>query len=351
MPIRGHSGVQGGAEMGAYATAFPGGVPIDEASAARFSAFYGFDVPKEPGLTTVDYLEAAYRGEIDGLYAIGGNFLETMPAPGRIQDALERIPLRIHSDIVVTSQMLVEPADTLYHQPARTRYEQTGGGTETSTQRRVIFSPKIDGHDVGEARSEWEMLLQFARAARPEVYDRVHFENGAAIRDEIARAVPAYAGIEKLARQGDQFQVGGAMLCADRRFPTEDGKAHFQPVLPPPSRTEAPGAPDGRFILATRRGKQFNSMVQLEVDPITGASRDHVFIAPSDAARLGLATGDPIVLTTEAEEFRGRAFVADVAPGTLQGHWPEVMILIPHGLVDPYGGVPDYNAIVTIRRA
>ena len=29
MPIRGHSGVQGGAEMGCYATAFPGGVPVD----------------------------------------------------------------------------------------------------------------------------------------------------------------------------------------------------------------------------------------------------------------------------------------------------------------------------------
>ncbi len=29
MPIRGHSGVQGGAEMGAYATALPGGLPID----------------------------------------------------------------------------------------------------------------------------------------------------------------------------------------------------------------------------------------------------------------------------------------------------------------------------------
>ncbi|MGH2356772.1 MAG: molybdopterin-dependent oxidoreductase, partial [Candidatus Limnocylindria bacterium] len=28
MPIRGHSGVQGGAEMGCYATVFPGGVPI-----------------------------------------------------------------------------------------------------------------------------------------------------------------------------------------------------------------------------------------------------------------------------------------------------------------------------------
>ncbi len=30
MPIRGHSGVQGGAEMGAYATALPGGLPVDE---------------------------------------------------------------------------------------------------------------------------------------------------------------------------------------------------------------------------------------------------------------------------------------------------------------------------------
>ena len=35
MPLRGHSGVQGGAEMGAYATAFPGGIEINERTAAR----------------------------------------------------------------------------------------------------------------------------------------------------------------------------------------------------------------------------------------------------------------------------------------------------------------------------
>ena len=35
MPIRGHSGVQGGSEMGAYATAFPGGISIDPTSARR----------------------------------------------------------------------------------------------------------------------------------------------------------------------------------------------------------------------------------------------------------------------------------------------------------------------------
>src|SRR5262249_51560745 len=114
MPIRGHSGVQGGAEMGAYSTALPGGVALDAASARRFSELWGFEVPAWPGLTTVEYLEAAGRGELDGLYCIGGNFLETLPQPERVAAALGRIGLRIHTALVLTNQMLVEPADTVY---------------------------------------------------------------------------------------------------------------------------------------------------------------------------------------------------------------------------------------------
>ena len=103
-------------------------------------------------------------------------------------------------------------------------------------------------------------------------------------------------------------------------------------------------------MLATRRGKQFNSMVQQALDPLTGAERDHVFVSPEDAARLGLATGDAVRLRSATGEFRGRAFVAPVAPGTLQGHWPEVNALIASGVVEPSGGVPDYNAEVTLER-
>ena len=381
MPIRGHSGVQGGAEMGAYSTAFPGGIAIDEANARRFGELWGFPVPSRPGLPTVDSLEAAGRGEIDALYCIGGNFLETMPAPSRIERALATIRLRVHSDIVLSSQMLVEPADTVYLLPARTRYEQRDGGTETSTERRVIFSPEIGGHDVGEAQSEWETLLQFARAVKPEAYERVHFANGAAIRADIERSVPAYKGIAALGARGDQFQWGGPILCADRKFATSDGKAHFQPVAPPPmstaswaTQTSSPptaqrsasetaqrraaearppcssDAPRNTFVIATRRGKQFNSMVQRERDPLTGAERDHVFISREDAQRLHLRPNDALLLKSSVGEFRGRAFIADVARGTLQGHWPEINVLIPAGRVDPDGGVPDYNAEVEVAR-
>ena len=43
---------------------------------------------------------------------------------------------------------------------------------------------------------------------------------------------------------------------------------------------------DGRFALSTRRGKQFNSMVQEASDSITGATREAVLIAGPDAERL-----------------------------------------------------------------
>src|SRR5262249_19603084 len=44
MPIRGHSSVQGGAEMGAYCTAFPGVKSVNAENAAWLSREYGFDV-------------------------------------------------------------------------------------------------------------------------------------------------------------------------------------------------------------------------------------------------------------------------------------------------------------------
>jgi molybdopterin-dependent oxidoreductase alpha subunit len=349
MPIRGHSGVQGGAEMGCYATAFPGGMAIDVRSAAHFSELWGFPVPSAPGRTTVEFLEAAHAGELDGLYCIGGNFLETLPRPERIHSALARLPLRIHSDIVLTSQMLVDPADTVYVLPARTRYEQEGGGTETSTERRVIFSPEIPGHAVGRADSEWRMLLAFAKAVKPDGHERVQFADAPAIRAEIERAVPIYAGIAAFSKAGDQFQWGGPMLCTDRRFPTSDGKARFSAVRPPRAEAGAIAAAD-RFLLATRRGKQFNSMVQGRRDALTGAERDHVFLAHADARRLGIRRDDPIVVRSSSGELRGRAFPADVAEGTLQVHWPEANVLIPSGRVDPEGGVPDYNASVRLER-
>ena len=345
MPIRGHSGVQGGAEMGAYSTVFPGGVAVSEKSAARLAGRWGLPVPSTPGLVAPEMIDAAHAGELDVLFSAGGNFLEVMPDPPFVEQALGRVPLRVHMDIVVSSQMLVEPADEVILLPAATRYETPGGVTETSTERRIIFSPEVEGRRIGEARAEWEVFLDLARRVVPENAGALTYAGTAELREEIARVVPLYEGIQDLKEAGDSVQYGGPHLCAGWTFPTPDGKAHFSTVPLPSS-----DIPPGSFVCTTRRGKQFNSMVHELRDPITGARREAVYMNASDAADLNLNEGDPVVVSSPVGEYAGRVFLAQVAPRNLQVHWPEGSVLIDGHTRSPESKIPDYNAVVTVAK-
>ena len=343
MPIRGHSGVQGGAEMGAYATSLPGGVGIDAGSAAALSEQWGFPVPDHDGLTAPEMVEAAARGELDVVWMSGTNFLEVLPDPVAVAAALDRVPTRIHQDVIVTTQMLVDGDDVILL-PVATRYEQEGGGTSTTTERRVAFSPEIPRR-VGEARSEWRLFGDIATRARPERAHAFSWPTNRDLRAEIARVVPAYAGVEFLERTGDAIQWGGRHLCPGGRFPTPDGRGRFTPLEPP-----TVDVPDGRFLVSTRRGKQFNSIVWADVDPLTGAGRDAVYLDRSDAAALGLSDGDPVVLRSEVGEMAAQVRVTRLPSRTAQVHWPEGNVLLPAGADhrEPGSKIPDYQAIVEI---
>lgn len=344
MPIRGHSAVQGGGEMGAYATAFPALKAVNPENAAALSAEYGFSVPDWPGLTTTEMIEAAARGNLDLFYCLGGNLLRNLPEPDYVRSALERLPMRVHQDIILTDQMFIPAQEEVILLPAKTRYEQDDGGTETSTERRVMFSPEIP-RQVGEARAEWKILLELAAAVSPDRAPLLGCETGWKIREEIARIVSFYDGIQHLRKTGDAFQYGGPHLCAEGHFATPSGKGCFHVVTLPNHER-----PSGQFKVSTRRGKQFNSLIYAEVDPLNGASRDAVLINPDDAADLHLVAGDRIVLKNDLGTLEGRVFPVPMARGNLQVHWPEGNVIIHHGVVDTAGGVPDYNAFVIIEK-
>jgi molybdopterin-dependent oxidoreductase alpha subunit len=369
MPIRGHSSVQGGAEMGAYATVFPGGKPITGENAAALSKLYGFAVPDWTGLTATEMVEAAARSELDILYCLGGNFLRTLPEPDYVAQAMGNVPLRVHQDIILTDQMFIEAKGEVILLPAKTRYEQDDGGTETTTERRIIFSPEIP-RQVGEAKTEWKILRELAATAYPERAPLLGCETGWKMREEIARVVPFYEGVQHLKGTGDAIQYGGPHLCADGEFATADGKGHFRVVALPTtiaggtsfaSSTDSLNAADGRgrgatspkptFIVSTRRGKQFNSLIYDEIDPLTGAGRDAVFMNPDDAANLHLKNQDRVALVNDLGRLEVRVFLAPIARGNLQVHWPEGNILIRRGFTDTLGGVPDYNARVQVEKS
>jgi molybdopterin-dependent oxidoreductase alpha subunit len=344
MPMRGHSGVQGGAEMGGQPSAYVMGFPANDANAKKFASsdFWGFEPPVWKGLSAAHMILAAERDEIDALWQTGGNFKQTLPEPDLVERGLGKIKLRIHQDIVVNPTMFVDPADTVVLLPSRTRYEQRGGGTETSTERRIIYSPEIPGPRPGEAKDEWEIPVLVARKIDPARSQMIFpWKDTRDIRDEIDRVCPTYRGISKLRKKGDEFQYGGRRLLVDK-FLTPDGLGHFSPVNLPEEHI-----PEGRFFLATRRGKQFNSILLSDNDPLTGARREDIIISAEDAQRLGLRNGDAITLRNEIGEFKGRARIDRIKPGCLEAHWPEVNVIIPAGRLDP-SGVPDYNATVEI---
>jgi molybdopterin-dependent oxidoreductase alpha subunit len=344
MPIRGHSGVQGGAEMGGMPGAYVMGFPANEENAKKFalSEMWGFQPPAWKGLSAAHMVLAAERGELDALWQTGGNFKQTLPEPDLVERALGKIKLRVHQDIVANPTMFVDPAETVVLLPSRTRYEQRGGGTETSTERRIIFSPEIPGPRPGEAKDEWEIPVLVARKLDPRRAS-VFFawKDTEDIRKEIDRVCPTYKGIAGLKKKGDNFQYGGPRLLGEK-FLTPDGKGHFTPIGLPEEHV-----PAGRFLLATRRGKQFNSILWDQKDPITGARRDDVIMAKEDAERLGLRNGDSITLRNDLGEFRGRVRIDRIKPRCLQAHWPEINTIIPAGRLDP-SGVPDYNATVEV---
>jgi predicted molibdopterin-dependent oxidoreductase YjgC len=326
--------------MGAYATALPGGVAVTPEGAADLAAKWGFDVPGHPGLTAPEMVEAIERGDVQVLWASGGNFLDVLPDPDRVRAALAAVPFRVHQDIVVSSQMLGPPEQgEVILLPVATRYEQEGGGTETTTERRIVFSPEIPGHRVGEARSEWRVFADVAARVRPDLAKRFEWDTNLDLRREIAEVVPLYAGIETLTRSGDNVQYGGRHLHVER--------GRFSVVHPPADRV-----PPGMFEVTTRRGKQFNSMLYAATDPLNGAERDHVLMSHRDAERLELHDDERIVLRSADGEMRGRVRRVKLPPGTLQVHWPEGNSLFGSGPEhrEPQSQVPDYTAVVRVEK-
>ncbi len=348
VPIRGHSGVQGAAEVGSVPTDFAAGLPVNEENAEKLARLWQTDcIPFWKGMSAPEMVDAAHDGHLRAFYIIGGNFLDTMPEPIYARRALENVPLRIHQDLILNSSMFADPKEVVLLFPGQTRYEQKGGGTVTNTERRIRYSPEIQGPRIGETRSEWEIMVELSRhILPPEKQKCLNFKDADAIREEMDRVIPMYQGIKDLKKEKDSVQYGGEMLLRDGVCDNlPDGRARFSVAIP---RNDV--LKPGEFYLTTRRGKQFNSIVYGTADPLVGSrSRDEVFISAEDAAAINLKEGTPVLVKSDTGEFRGVCKIAPVHSRTLQMFWPESNVLISRR-IDPDSHEPDYNTTVTVQR-
>ncbi len=238
LPSGGHSGA---GECGALPDSFPGGLSVNEENARRFSNLWRHPVSSIPGLNAPEMIEAAHRDALKFFYCIGANLLEAMPDRSFVVEAVARVPVRVHHDIVLNSSMLVDPRDIVLLLPGQTRYEQRSGGTATSTERRVRFTPEIPGHRIGESLPDWEIPTRIGRRAMSNGELLFPFNDTQSIREEMARVMPLYRGIEKLSKEGDQLQWGGPQLYKEGFLNMPNCRARFTVLEPPDSAQDAAG--------------------------------------------------------------------------------------------------------------
>lgn len=234
MPIRIRSGLQGGGECGIAPDQFPGGFDVDDESARRFSNLWRHPVSSAPGLTLTQMLAAARESRLKFLYLLGANPFETSAEPDWVADALSRVKMRIHQNMALNPSVLVEGPEAVLILPAKTRYEQKGGGTSTTNERKICFTPEIPGHSIGDSLPAWEIPTTIGRRSMPNGELLFPFTDPQTIREEMARVVPIYQEIERLAQQGDYLQWGGPQLFKGGTFRGMPGECALFSALDPP---------------------------------------------------------------------------------------------------------------------
>jgi predicted molibdopterin-dependent oxidoreductase YjgC len=257
---------------------------------------------------------------------MGGNLLAASHRPKMVNSALGQVSIRVHQGTSFNPSMLIEPGELTIILPSQNRYEQRGGGTHTSVDRRIRMSPEIEDHPhIGDSRPAWQIPCQIAVRAQPEIAHALGYAGAQDIRNEMGRTMSKYAGIERLGAKHNQMQWGGVQRSVGG-FPNMlDGRACFTSFVPPKSSLQS-----GEWILTPRWVETSENIPpHIWMDSDLKPGRDELYIHPDDIEQLGLQDGSHVRIHNEHGEWFARLLSAAIKPGMVQAHWPECQAIVP----------------------
>lgn len=338
-PVRGHSNVQGQRTVGI--TEKPELAPLD-----KLQEQYGFEPPRDEGLTTVDACEAILKRELQAFVGLGGNFLRAVPETVLMEAAWRALPLTVQVATKLNRNHVIH-GKAAYLLPCLGRIEidrQASGPQavtiEDSTScmhgSRGMAEPAAPG-----LLSEPAIVAGIARATldpNPRVDWDGWVADYARVRDAIEETFPAiFHDFNKRMWTPGGFRK--PLGAAERVWNTDSGKAEFTvpDELSGNPDLERTGTPDVLRLFTIRSDGQFNTTVYSNDDRFRGVhgSRMVLFMSEADMARHGLGKGDLVALRTQADDgverrVGGLQIVPyDVPAGCIAGYYPECNPLIP----------------------
>ena len=273
MALQEENNEQGVIDFGATPEFLPGPAPLaDPAARLRAGALWQAEIPSSPGATLTDILERARKGAIKALYLIGENPIETLPASMNAAEALERV------DFVVCQELFMTETAKRAHivLPACSAAEKTG----TFTNHEGKYCPVARALEPkNESRPDWEMIEEIAGKMAPEFF----YGSVEEIQDEIGRLVPGFPKVP-LPRRLDGpplFTPAHVSAVASR----------YQAPVPAPVK-------EGALTLQLIPILYHSGKLSLQAEGLTTIyPTGRLGLSPSDAERIGAATGAVVRLT------------------------------------------------------
>jgi len=294
-PLRGQNNVQGGGDMGAIPNRLPGFQEIlDHEVRARFERHWGVKLQPRHGLNLTQMLHAMDRGELTSLYVIGENPAQSDADSSHVEKLLRGLDHLVVQEILMTRT--AELADVVL--PAAATWCE-GEGTVTNSERRVQRVRKaVD--PPGDARDELWIIAELARRLGADFGT----PTGESVWNEFRTVAPEFAGGMSYARL--EALDGIQWPCPDEGHPGTPflhGRLWEKPRGGRPApfsvvRHEGPvEKPDDEYplLLTTgRRLESFNTGVQTQGYDSPLHFGETLDLSPEDAKRLGVASGDPV---------------------------------------------------------
>ncbi|HZP42103.1 MAG TPA: FdhF/YdeP family oxidoreductase [Candidatus Binatia bacterium] len=334
LPIRGHSNVQGVGSVGVTPA-------LKQAFAAKLEALYGIRPPARAGHDTYASMLAAGAGRIRAAVLLGGNLFASNPDRAWAAAALRKIPLTVSITTKLNEGHVHGRGRTALILPALARDEEAQATTQESMFNFVRLSDGGTPAVAGEMRSEVDIIAALAeRILPPGRFDWTALRSHRRLREEMAKVVPGFGALATIDATRREFQIEGRTFH-DARFATPDGRARFHPTpVPPP-----PVGPGELRLMTIRSEGQFNTVVYEEEDLYRGTTRrDVVFLAPEDAARLEVAEGERVVVSTATGALEVTVVLGALRPGNIAMYYPEANAVVPRRL-DPRSKTPAFKSV------
>lgn len=353
--LTGQGNGQGGREHGQKADQLPGYRSIEDPDArAHVAAVWGVDPEGLPGAGRSAYELLESLGQSGGVRALllaGSNPAVSAPDAGRVSRRLRSLDLLVVADVVLSETARL--ADVVL--PVTQWAEEDG--TTTNLEGRVILRRRALEPPEGVRSELWVLRELAARLGVPQGFPA----EAETVFEELRRASAGgdadYAGISyaRIAAEDGVFwpcpapgHPGTPRLFLDH-FATPDGRARFAAVTHRPAAEEPDEAyplylTTGRVLSQYQSGAQTRRVAELNA----AAPGPYVELHPSLAARLGVADGEALAVTSRRGRAVAPAKVSDaIRPDTvfMPFHWAGAgrANSLTNPALDPVSRMPEFK--------